>query len=221
MTGLGSKAMTWVAISVWTIGSCALAWFMWKQYPGTDGQTLAAWFQAVGSIAAIFVAFLIGREQSNAALRAVTDQQHERRKSITAVAGAAAEHARRIGDALEQDGIGHVGIYGVYDQTIVDGVVHALTNAPAHEVGTPEGVIALLMLRDQFVFLGVAMEKYLKGPEQLPEFKQSLDACADDLIYRRGVVETGERVLKGNVRGRLDQIRHFHNQLLAAVERSR
>ena len=77
------------------------------------------------------------------------------------------------------------------------------------------------MLRDQFVFLGIAMEGYLKGPGQLPEFKQALDACADDLSYRRSVVETGERVLKGNVRRHLDQIQHFHNELSAAVERLR
>lgn len=210
--------MIWLVMIAWTIGSCAIAWFMWKHYPGTDGQTLATWFQAVGSIAAIFVAFLVGREQSRAALKAVTERQRETRDSIVAVAGAAAEHARRIRVALDKDSAGHAMIYTVYDKTIIDGVVHALTNAPAHEVGTPNGVIAFLMLCDQFVFLGVAMEEYLKGPMQLPQYKESLDACGGDLNCRRGVIETSERVLRNNVCLRLDQIQSLHDQLVAETK---
>ena len=109
--------------------SVASRMFLWKAFPGADGQTLAAWFQAVGSIAAIIVGFLVGREQSKTALRAATEQR-ERRDSIVAVAGAAAEHARRIRDVLEQDDPGRAKMYNVYDKTVIDGIVHALTSAP-------------------------------------------------------------------------------------------
>jgi hypothetical protein len=211
----------WVTICVWPIGSAALAWFLWKAFPGSDGQTLAAWFQAVGSIAAITVAFLVGRDQSKAALRAVTEQQRERRDSIVAVAGAAAEHARRIRDVLEQEDTGRAMMHNVYDKTIVDGIVNALTSAPAHEVGSPDGVIALLALRDQFVFLGVQMKKYLDGPLELEEFRKLIESCGDDREQRRTTVQVAERVLKQNVRTRLQQIQRFHDELTTAVARLR
>ncbi|MGH8290623.1 MAG: hypothetical protein ACREV7_16655 [Steroidobacteraceae bacterium] len=201
-------------------GASGLACSLSEFFTGPDGQTLAAWFQAIGSIAAIGAAFLVGRQQSKAALRAVTEQQRARRDSIVAVAGAAAEHARRIGDALERDGLGHAEMYNVYDQTIVDGMVHALTNAPAHEVGSPAGVIALLALRDQFTFLGVQMKKYLDGPWKDPELQRIIDSCGDDREHRRTVIKDQEQVLAGNVRRRLEQIQRYYSELKAAVERA-
>jgi hypothetical protein len=186
----------WVICASAILSTAALAWFLWKAFPGTDGQTLAAWFQAVGSIAAIVVAFLVGREQSKTALRAVTEQQRERRDNIVAVAGAAAEHARRIKAVLEQEDPGHAKMYNIYDKTVVDGVVHALTAAPTHEVGSPDGVMALLALREQFALLSVHMERYLT------------DQAAGE-------------VLKNNVRTRLEQIQRFHDELAMAVARLR
>jgi hypothetical protein len=186
----------------------------------SDGQTLAAWFQAVGSIAAIFVAFVVGRQQAKAALRAVTEEQRARRDSIVAVAGAAAEHARRIEEVLEYPDPGHARMYDVYDKTIVDGMVHALTSAPAHEVGSPAGVIALLALRDQFAFLGIQMERYLGGPRRIPEFQREVESCGDDLEYQQTVIEGQERVLTQNVRVHLDQIQRRYAGLAAAVASS-
>lgn len=189
-------------------------------FTGPDGQTWAAWFQAIGSIAAIGAAFLVGRQQSKAALRVVTEQQRATRDSIVAVAGAAAEHARRIGDVLERDSFGHAEMYNVYDQTIVDGMVHALTNAPAHEVGSPAGVIALLALRDQFAFLGVQMKEYLAGPREHKELRIAIESCGDNREAERGTIQAGEQVLAGNVRRRLELIQHYYGELKAAVERA-
>ena len=212
---------------IWIISACAivstaaLAWFLWKAFPGGDGQTLAAWFQAVGSIAAIVVAFLVGREQSKTALLAVTEQQREKRASIVAIAGAGAEHARRIRDVLEQEDPGHAKMYNIYDKTIVAGMVHALTSAPAHDVGSSDGVIALLALRDQIAILGMHMEKYLAGPRKLEEFQSLLESCGDDREARRATIQRAEEVLKENVRTRLEQIQRFHDELAMAVERLR
>lgn len=211
-----------LTFTIWGTSAAALALlalFLWEAFPGADGQTLAAWFQAVGSIAAIVVAFWVGQQQSNAALQAVADQQRERRDSIVAVAGAAVEHARRIGNALEQDSLGHAAIYNVYDQTIVDGMVHALTAAPVHEVGSAAGVIAFLALRDQFAFLGVQMKEYLDGPWGHKELRKAIESCGDDREAQRVTIQSGEDVLKKNVRLRLDQIQRFHNELVTSVER--
>ncbi len=214
--------MIWLAISLWTIGSCAAAWCLWREFPGADGQTLAVWFQAVGSIAAIFVAFMVGREQSRAALRVVMEERHERRRSIVAVAGAAAEHARRIGEVLDKgdSGVpGHPMMYTVYDKSIVDGLVHALSDSPAHEVGSPEGVVALLLLRDQVAFLGAQMEEYLKGPWNHPEHRKSIESCGDNVEHQRLTVAQAQETLEKSVRQRLQAIRQRYDELQKAVAR--
>lgn len=192
----------------------ALAWFLSIRFPGDAGQNLAAWLQAVGSIGAILAAFLVGRQT-------IAEERNGRRQSIVAVAGAAAEHARRIRDVLDLgNDPGHARMYNVYDKTIIDGMVHALTDAPAHEVGSPDGVIALLALRDQFVFLGVQMERYLAGPRKLEEIQSAIESCGDNRAVRDATIRDAEGVLENNVRGRLEQIQRHHDELAAAVARS-
>lgn len=146
----------------------------------------------------------------------VTEERLERRRSIVSVARAATEHARRIGDALDQGDPGHAMMYNVYDKTIVDGMVHALTNVPAHEVGSPDGVIALLALRDQFAFLGVQMEQYLAGPWKHEEIKRAIESCGDDQKAQSATIQSAEKVLEGNVRTRLKQIQRYHDDLVTA-----
>lgn len=207
-----------VSICVCTILGIVLVWSLWKAFPGVDGQTLAAWSQAIGSIGAILAAFLVGQQQSRAALQAVTEQQRERRDSIVAVAGAAAEHARRIRAVLDQEDPGHAKMYNIYDKSIVDGIVHALTSAPAHGVGSPDGVIAFLALRDQCVFLGITMERYLDGPWRDPEFKREVESCGDNVEEQNTVIEGQKLVLAHNVRIHLDQIESHYTALKGAVE---
>lgn len=164
---------------------------------------------------------MVGREQSKAALEAVTEERHERRCSILAVAAAAAEHARHIGDALDHDGVGHAAMYNVYDKSIVDGMVNARSGAPAHEVGSADGVIALLALRDQFVFLGMQMAKYLADSRTDPEFRREIDSCGDNPEYQSTVLKGQQRVLAGNVRSHPDEIQRRYVELAATVSRLR
>jgi ABC-type nickel/cobalt efflux system permease component RcnA len=121
---------------------------LWRFLPNTaQSQTAAAWFQAIGSIAAIVAAFWMGERQARAALQSVVDahsiEQKDRRRSILAVAEAAAEHARRIDEAFSQPEP-RPALTSVYDKTIIAGMAEALGRAPAHEVGSRDGVIALL-----------------------------------------------------------------------------
>lgn len=214
--------MSWFRILVWTVTVGFLAWLMAYEFHGAQGQIFAMWFQAIGSIGAILVAFIVGRDQSKAALQAVTQGQHERRHSIVAVAGAAAEHARRIGEVLDRGdaGIpGHPMMYTVYDKSIVDGLVNALGNAPVHEVGSPDGVVAFLLLRDQVTFLGTQMEEYLKGPRNHPDHRKSIESCGDDAECRRATITQCEQELEKNVRLRLDAIRSRYGELQKAVAR--
>lgn len=204
-------------IAVWIIVGAIwfffLAWLLSRCFPGDAGENLAAWLQAVGSMGAILAAFLVGRQT-------ITQERDERRQSIVAVAGAAAEHARRIRVVLDQEDPGHAKMYNIYDKSIVDGIVHALTSAPAHDVGSPDGVIAFLALRDQCVFLGITMERYLDGPSRVPEFKGELESCGDNVEQQNIVIEGQKLVLAHNVRIHLDQIERHYTALKEAVERN-
>jgi hypothetical protein len=204
--------------------ACLLAVVFWKLFPGSkDGQTAAAWFQAVGSIAAIAGAFYISERQTKAALRSLvaaqSAQEKARQRSILAIAEAADEHARRIGDAFSKDDI-YVALAFVYDKTIIDGVVGALSNAPVHEVGSRDAVMALLSLRDQFVFLGIAVETFLARPHNHPVLRMGIEQLSqpNEREQRQELVAIGEAVLAKNVRTHLDKIRGNYISLERAVQ---
>jgi hypothetical protein len=203
------KIGAWIIVgAIWFL---FLAWLLSRCFPGDAGENLAAWLQAVGSMSAILAAFLVGRQT-------ISQERDERRKSIVAVAGAAAEHARSIRVVLAQEDPGHAKMYNIYDKSIVDGMVHALTSAPAHEVGSSDGVIALLALRDQCVFLGITMKRYLDGPWQHLEFKREVESCGDNVEDQNTVIKGQKLVLAHNVRIHLDQIERHYTALKSAVE---
>jgi hypothetical protein len=184
-----------------------------------DSPTAAAWLQAIASVAAIVAAFLVGKWQANTALTAVTEahrlEERSRRRSILAIAEAGAEHARIIDSALlstDNRLQASVALVDVYDKSIVDGMVRALTDVPVHEVGSRDAVIALLALRDQFVFLGIAMEKYLAGASRDPELQKAIEAC-DPGTARRNFIASAEQVLAKNARRRLATIAELYASL--------
>jgi hypothetical protein len=205
----------------WLVAAFATAIILWQCFPaGADGQTLAAWFQAIGSIAAIFAVILVGKEQAQATLDAVTRAhsigQHGQRRSILAVAEAAAEHAKRIGDAFSEPDP-RIALAFRYDKSIVNGTIQALSSAPTHEVGSRDGVIALLSLRDQFVFLETNMEAYIAGPFADPLLKKAIDSCGDDRKMRQQTIDSGNAGLAKNVKIRLAKIREDYESLERAI----
>jgi len=179
---------------------------------------LASWVQAIGSIMAIVAAIVIGAYQSWATRKAVVDAQQLKegasQRSIMAVADAAYSHAQRIGEAMEKPDEPIV-LYQVYDKSIVDGVVRALTDAPVYEVGSRDGILALLSLRDQFVFLGIAIEAFIAGPAKDPHMRRALDTLMEpaDGPQRMAVVKQGKTVLARNVSVHLDKIRDDYSSL--------
>jgi hypothetical protein len=186
----------------------------WAEFGEYMGGTLGSVF---GLFAFVGLLITIAQQRRDndrivkATLDAVTKahsiQTESQRRSILAIADAANEHAKRINNALAQPD-NPIALYQVYDKTIVDGVVRALTDVPVHEVGSRDGILALLSLRDQFVFLGIAMEAYIAGPAKDPHMKQALDTLMEpaDGKQRRDLVSTGKRVLADNVRVHLNKI---------------
>lgn len=162
--------MGWAA---WTV---SLVWGLHALFPGKEGDSFAAWAQAVGSIGAVFAVFVVAWRQSQQTLESVRNAQREKRHSILAIAEAAATHASRFGKALGREDA-KVGVYSIYDKAIIKGVVEALTDAPAHEVGSRDGVLAFLEIRARFGWLGAAIEKFLAPLESDLDYKRLLDSC--------------------------------------------
>jgi hypothetical protein len=184
----------------------------------------AAWVQAIGSILAIAAAILISWRQSKLARESLVNAQviadKARQHGILAIAEAALEHARRIDEALLQteSGSNPTALYEVYDQTIINGMVQALTDVPAHEVGSRDAVIALLSLRDQFRFLGKAIEDY-KKPKNDPDITKLLDST-DPGEERQKVWSQLKTVLAKNARDRVVIIRKQYESLKNAIDRA-
>src|SRR4030088_3208844 len=82
-----------------------------------------------------------------------------RQKSILEIAEAGLVRAKRIGEAFAGPGSLEISgfVYAVYNRTFIEGVVEALTNVPVHDIGSRDGVLALLSIRDQFRFLGTSI----------------------------------------------------------------
>jgi hypothetical protein len=181
----------------------------------------AAWVQAIGSILAIAAAIWISWQQAKLARESVVNAQliadRARQNGILAIAEAAVEHARRFDEALVQSQSGDpFGLYVAYDQTIIRGVVQALTDVPAYEVGSRDAVIALLNVRDQFQFLGRSIEVY-KDPRQDPELAKLLSEAATD-SERQEIWSQLKANLAQNVKARVATIRSNYDLLKMAID---
>src|ERR1019366_3889683 len=143
-------------------------------------------------------------------------EEKSRQRSILAIAEAADEHARRIGELFITTGIeSSVALYTVYDKSIIDGVVRALTDVPVHEIGSRDGVMALLSLRDQFVFLGINVEEYKKPASEAPQLQHSLEHLSgpENSKARQELIEQYRTIMAKNVRMRVEQIRKDYMSL--------
>ena len=94
---------------------------------------------------------------------------------------------------------------------------NALSVVPAHEVGSRDAVLALLQLRDQFVFLGAVVKRFLDGPWKDQDLKTIIDSCGDDVKMRRSVIEQNQKIQVSNVRLHLDAIFLHYQKLSIAL----
>ena len=205
-----------VAITVWAFWTGLLTWLLHRLFPGNPGQSLALWFQAVGSIGAVFAAFFIAWRQSTESLATMRNTQRGRRNSILAVADAALEQVRHFEEILTgQNARAHMIME--YDKSIVEGIVEALSNVPVHEIGSQEGVTALLKMTDQFRRLGVVMQKYLDGPTRDPEAQQMLESNWNSGPTPAVAIRDFERIFGENVRTQLDAIKRYYEDMKMSI----
>lgn len=177
---------------------------LWQNVCETLSKEAApAWVQAIGSILALIIVFLVSKIPVNYAASV-------KRKTIFAIAEAAHTHACNIRNAIDMmdwPSGNNYQIYSVYNKVVIEGVVKALQGIPMHELGSSRAVIAMLSLTDQMVFLGSAVETLLEGPHQHPGISITLQSIAlDDHAQRQKICATGFSVLQANARVHLNQI---------------
>lgn len=174
-----------------------------------------AWAQAILSILALVIAIWASKAQ-------VKHAASEKRKTIFAIAEAAHTHAYNVRNAIDamdwQTGNTYQ-IYKVYHRVVIEGVVKALQGVPMHELGSSKGVLAMLSLTDQMVFLGTAVEALLLGPSKHPEIAKTLESIdPDDRVQRQKVFATGFSVLQSNARVHLTQIDKEYESLRESLK---
>jgi len=190
--------------------------------PSSDGQAIAAWVQAGGSMLAIYGAYQVGAKQSHAAIAAVMEAQRVETKNRKigqfAVVQAAFTHAQQIGAALDNDD-DNLSLYGVYNKIVTRRISKALARIPTHEVGSEVGVRALLSMADQFLLLEQALEVYLAGPWKHPQMQLGLEQYQAPAFHkeREELVTTGTRVLAGNARRHLRRISEDYDSVKDAM----
>ena len=183
--------------------------FMFSHLTSSDW---AAWVQAFAAIGATAAVFCVVRLRPGAALKA-------RQKSLLAIAEAGLVRAKQTGEVFARPDPLNISdvLYVIYHQNIIDGIVQALTNLPAHEVGSRDAVIALSSLRDQFRFLGTSIEIF-ETPVKDPAAVKGLLAL--DEAERRRYLTGRQPILAKNVLDRLATIQRDYEALARALNHS-
>ena len=126
-----------------------------------DGQTLAAWVQAVGSIVAIVAAFLISFLLHRSTLKALQTQRRDANVNKLDVLFALAEKARTL---IEKANTGvQDGFAGYrereFDANDLRGLHEAFANVVLHELPTGNTVFAVLRLKEVTRQMPVLMQQ--------------------------------------------------------------
>lgn len=175
-----SVSITWRYrdLATATVASATLL-FWWA---GQGAKDIPAWIQAVGSVLAIVAVFWISEANRE-------KEQRSRHQSALAVVRVAHEFAMSIDNELQAIlaekpcGFDGSNIRSIYHRDISKRYAEALANVPLHELGAPDAIKALLALQVQFsVFMPDAMDRLLKGPDQIAPF--------DDTHTKARLVET-------------------------------
>lgn len=132
------------------IGLGAYQWVPWKD---VEGQTWAAWVQAIGSIAAIIGAFYIGKHQADVqksvAEKARKDVLADRHSTVKSIADRAYQRCLNIKPDLEGEGdFGNLVFFISYRENDFTNAIKLLDAAPHFELGSGKLVEGILVLRD-------------------------------------------------------------------------
>ena len=182
---------------------------VFSQFASGDWPAGVRILAAIGAIAAVLGVLWLWPDP---ALKA-------QRKHILAIAQAGLVRTKQIGEAFARPS--HFDIpavlYVIYYETVINGIVQALTNVPTHEIGSRDAVIALSNLRDQFRFLGRSIQIFETPIEDPQTIKRIL---ALDEAERRQYLAGRPPTLVKNIRDRLAGIQRDYDVLARALKRA-
>lgn len=123
----------------------------------------SGWVQAIGSIAALLGAFILGKQQSATALGAIHEADRlsaqRRANALAAIATAAAEQADRILNVFHEQGFHYIQFRLADFDPPLDDVKAALHAVPMHEVGSYPAVTAMINLKTSTQYAQKAIQK--------------------------------------------------------------
>lgn len=160
--------LTWFRWTTLMIALAVASYYGYRVTPWScmDVTVTAYWVQAIGSITAIFGAYLLGERQSKKAIQAALDlRNHEQRSrlaSIFAICNVALDRTELVYRIFCQTEKEREQRFFKYDHSLLRGVVTAIDAIPFHEIGNASAVIAILELRDQLQFLMPCIDAFEK-----------------------------------------------------------
>ncbi|WP_155636543.1 hypothetical protein [Burkholderia multivorans] len=183
-------------------------------------EHMAAWIQAVGSIAAIGGVVWAVERQSRDSLKAISAEAElavrQRRLAAVSIVDAAMERAEQIRRTMQIQNVNelHVELYRSYDRSILDGLVRALQSIPLHEIGASKAIGELLLFTDQITFLANAIQRFLDGPLRDPtvgpEIKRYLDGPADGRSIGQAMLTRAIELHRESAMQHLDAMRNHY-----------
>lgn len=180
--------------------------------PGIGVDACAAWVQAWGSVLAIVAAILVARHQSKVSQRQVRDSQLQKIEDTfgppIAIIGAAIQcFEMSMKPTLEERRKGTDCDLSDVDRATIEGLVTALGEFPAHTLGDPGAVQALLRAR---AYLSTAAEQglyeikwaFAKGERGsrtgVDEFLANVDKLRDENQILNAVRQATGRIALGH-----------------------
>lgn len=165
----GAAALLAVTISV--IAFVATLFFLRTFGSPLWDEKAAGWAQAIGSVAAIWFAYIFGERQAAAALESVREAERlsavRQYESILALADSAHKYTDQIIAVFHDGGYSFIELQIRFqDGAILEDLIEALKGIPAHEMGSYNAVLALASLRKAMFDFKGNMHRVLDGLEQ-------------------------------------------------------
>ncbi|HDR8962519.1 TPA: hypothetical protein QDB13_000068 [Burkholderia vietnamiensis] len=181
---------------------------------------MAAWIQAVGSVAAIAGVVWTVERQSRDSLKAISAEAElavrQRRLAAVSIVDAAMERAEQIRRIMQIPSVDELRaeLYRTYDRSILEGLVRALQGIPLHEIGASKAIGELLLFTDQITFLANAIQRFLEGPLEDPavgpDIKRYLDGPPDARPIGHEMLKVVIESYRSNTMRHLDAMRNHY-----------
>lgn len=175
---------------------------------------MAAWIQAVGSVAAIGGVIWTVERQAKDSLKTIATEAEvtlrQKRLAAQSIVDIAMDRAEQIRETMKIQDVNEVRIelYRTYDRSILDGLVRALQGIPLHELGVSKAAGELLLFTDQITFLAIAIERFTNGPLNDPKLNSEIDrhlnGTQDERRIGRDMIATAIEAYRHNIQRHLD-----------------